>query len=269
MKQFKTKKSSRCSIFTLIELLVVIAIIAILASMLLPALSSAREKARGISCAGNLKTLGKAYYMYSSDYDDYMAGPKSNQVDVSGNTVVTSNWNADGTGNGTWDVQIAPYLASNYEGWGGLDNKTLAVYRCPSDSRGEQFVWGSYTYRALSYSMPYVLMVGERKGSAVRSRWTKMSQLKNLSSINLLVENATKNMANWTGKYEKSGFSNGGYPLMPYFSVDWLGFPHSKVANTLYGDGHVATLRAADVLNAANTTVFRDGLFKDFSAINP
>ena len=93
--------------FTLIELLVVIAIIAILASLLLPALSRAEESGRGSICINNLRQLGMATMIYSSDFNGHFPSFR--------NWLYTKP--ADLT-SGT----LFPYL------------KAKSVYLCPTDS---------------------------------------------------------------------------------------------------------------------------------------
>lgn len=112
----QSEKLPRRRIFTLIELLVVVGIIAILAGMLLPALASAREKGKGISCTGNLGQLIKANCSYGVDTGFNM--PTYEGVGVRGPAAGYRTWlgfTPDGNNFNFRQGFMAEYLNGNVE----------------------------------------------------------------------------------------------------------------------------------------------------------
>ena len=108
--------------FTLIELLVVIAIIAILASMLLPALSKAKDVSKAIVCKNNLKQIHQISYNYADDFNGYFCPPQYNP----------------GTGLTSWSNVLTSF------GYVKVQAKDLGIYLCPSAIPPQTPVYSCY-----------------------------------------------------------------------------------------------------------------------------
>ena len=188
----------RRNYFTMIELLVVISIITILAATLLPALSSARNKAKEISCVSNQKQLGTLFSFYTNDSNDYY--PPYN---TAGTTWVKLLF----TGS---DQSVTSPLSMKY-------SSTSALLLCPSFQNGyASYFRNNYLLDSVAsrpdYAYNYQWIGSSAYYSGDTSIPAKTTQVKRPSETIMLADNAR------TGtKYYDAGLQFGCYYLVPYF----------------------------------------------------
>jgi prepilin-type N-terminal cleavage/methylation domain-containing protein/prepilin-type processing-associated H-X9-DG protein len=160
--------------FTLIELLVVIAIIAILAAMLLPALSSAKERAKRSQCANSLKQMGIAMGMYVGDNNS---------------TYPLLKW-SDG-GSVWYPYEMARFSAPNDAGLEmGWENLGLlyitgllpnpGIFYCASNPRNPNDIYNVDYYQDTTYKWPFGMFDGSNPNKYVRSGYSYFPQNRKL-----------------------------------------------------------------------------------------
>ena len=147
MTQPMTRQSRAA--FTLVELLVVIGIIALLISILLPALSKARESAMNVACLSNLRQIGAASLMYANENKGYLPG-WSNRPDPSR----PGNYMPDapaGFGGQHWTQAVGKYVNAKFI-YNDANNNRVPIFRCPKDEDAAGAPWfGAYP---ISYAIP-------------------------------------------------------------------------------------------------------------------
>jgi prepilin-type N-terminal cleavage/methylation domain-containing protein len=220
-------------LFTLIELLVVVAIIAILASMLLPALSKAKEMAKRISCAGHLKVMSDHGMMYLNDYDMFF------------NCLFHQNAGGD---NATW---IKKFVETGY-----FNDKNWAyAYWCPSMAKP---TLTGYLLTTSNWVSSYSIVAGENvtknlyqfpiKPNWIRSPsetmyftdyWAKGVDINSSANDDMVAWQQTQGWAvNILSQYLNT-------PNKYTLSVQ----RHTGVAETSFFDGHITPMKRGDYLS--------------------
>lgn len=142
-----SKAKSAVKGFTLIELLVVVSIIALLVSILLPALSKAREAGKRAVCLNNVRSLAVIWMMYADDNNDHLVNAMT--APLQEYAIDKFRWH---TGNpGFYDYFHGPSWVGWYDDKSNLEaqiqtieigtlypySEALQIYRCPTGKQGE------------------------------------------------------------------------------------------------------------------------------------